>query len=99
VKRAISNPRLSIVWLYIGAGYRRVNGGEKTTMTDNEGVDMVIQIMLAIFLGSILLPIAFGKWFNASTTAWGAGAASLWPVVPVMALIGVLYLFYRKYAQ
>lgn len=58
---------------------------------------MVIQIMLAIFLGSILLPIAFNEWFNASTGDWGGGAASLWPVIPVMALVGVLYLFYNKY--
>lgn len=64
-----------------------------------EGVDMVIQIMLAIFLGSILLPIAFDDWFNTSTSSWGSGAASLWPVIPVMALIGVLYLFYNKYAK
>lgn len=65
----------------------------------SDGVDMVISIMLAIFLGSILLPIAFSEWFNASTSSWGTGAAALWPVIPIMALIGMLYLFYNKYAK
>jgi len=65
-----------------------------------EGVDLVIQIMLAIFLGAILFPIAFDNWFATNQTqGWGSGAASLWPVIPVMALIGVLYLFYNKYAK
>lgn len=68
-------------------------------MADNDGVDMVIQIMLAIFLGSILLPIAFTEWFNATTSGWGSGASALWPVIPIMALIGLLYMFYNKYAD
>lgn len=66
---------------------------------DNDGVNLVISIMLAIFLGSILLPIAFDNWFNASTGDWDSGAAALWPVIPIMALIGMLYLFYNKYAR
>lgn len=64
-----------------------------------EGVDMVIQILLVVFLGSILLPIGFDAWFNTSTSSWDSGAGQLWPVIPVMALIGVLYLFYNKYAK
>lgn len=81
-------------------------------MAKEEGVDMVIQIMLAIFLGAILFPIALNNWFgdnvttydhdgNASTpeVSWFGGAENLWPVIPVMALIGVVYLFYNKYVD
>lgn len=63
-----------------------------------EGVDTVIQIMLVIFLGSILLPIGFDNWFASNITeGWGDGVSQIWPVIPVMALIGVLYLLYNKY--
>ena len=64
-----------------------------------KGVDAVIKIMLAVFLGSILFPIAFTEWFSANQAGWSGGAKSLWPIIPVMALMGVLYLFYRKYAK
>ena len=63
-----------------------------------KGVDTAINIFLVVFLGSILLPIGFDNWFASNITdGWGSGVSQIWPVIPVMALIGVLYMLYKKY--
>ena len=67
----------------------RSNLGEK-------GMDMAIGIFLVILVGSAILPQAMNDWFNASTSGWGDGAASLWPIIPLLALVALLYLFYNK---
>lgn len=61
------------------------------------GMDMVLNIFLVILLGSIVLPIAFDEWFNASTGNWNSYVATLWPIIPVIALVAVLYILYNKY--
>lgn len=62
-------------------------------------MDSVITVMLAVFLGSVLLPVAFDSWFNATTSSWGSGTAALWVVVPIMALIGIVLGIYNKYGK
>lgn len=63
----------------------------------SDGVDMIFAIMFAIVLGAAMLPTAFNTWFNTSTSSWGAGSAALWTIVPLVAIGGIAYTFYRKY--
>lgn len=61
-----------------------------------DGIDMAIGIFLVILVGAAVLPSAFSDWFNASTSSWGSGLASIWPIIPLMAGISLVYLFYQR---
>lgn len=61
-----------------------------------DGIDYAIGLFLVLLVGAAILPSALSDWFNASTSNWGSGVASLWPIVPLMAVIGLVYFFYKR---
>lgn len=72
-------------------------GGEKemANKAKIEGIIYaVVGMVIGVFLAAELLPIAFDSWFNASTGSWGSASAALWVIVPVIALIGFILLFF-----
>lgn len=60
-------------------------------------VDAALGLMLLLIVGAAVLPQALSDWFNASTADWGTGAAAIWPIVPLLGLVGIALLVYRKY--
>lgn len=70
------------------------NGGEHQTMVDmDKGMDMAIGIFVVVLLGAALLPVAFDLIFNASTTAWDSNTVTIWELIPLVAVVGILLLF------
>ena len=60
-------------------------------------VDSAIGVMLLLIVGAGVLPSAINDWFNASTSSWGTGTAAIWPIVPLLGMVGLALLVYRKY--
>lgn len=58
----------------------------------------VVSILLLLLLGAYLLPNALNAWFSVNTSAWDTGAAGLWPVIPLLALL-VLVMVQAKKAE
>lgn len=51
----------------------------------------VKSIFVALFLGSILLPIALDEWMAVDTSAWNmAILGSVWEFIPVIGLVGII---------
>lgn len=68
----------------------------KTLAIGNRGIDLAIGVMLLLVVGSSILPTAMSDWFNTSTTGWGSGTAALWPLVPLLGVMALVYLLYRE---
>lgn len=62
----------------------------------NRGIDLAIGVMLLLVVGSSILPAAMNDWFNTSTSGWGSGTAALWPLVPLLGVMALVYLLYRE---
>ena len=69
---------------------------DRGQMDADRGLELAIAIMLVAYVGSQLLPIAFNAWFNVSTSSWEGGAGEIWTIIPLFALIAILYYFYRR---
>jgi len=67
--------------------------------TQNNIIDYVLGLLL-LFL---LLPVAFGAFFNVSTTNWDDTTKTVWAVLPILGVIGafgiVLYMGYQKFSK
>lgn len=58
-----------------------------------DGVDMAVGIFVIILLAANLLPTAFDMVFNTSTDQWGSGTETLWELLPLLSLVGIVLLF------
>lgn len=78
-------------------------------MTDHslKGVDLAIGILLILVITASLLPNAFDVWFNApyyvvnettgeTATNWPAMLIGLWELIPLLCVLGVALIMYRK---
>jgi len=70
--------------------------GDRGRVSADQGIELAIGIMLVAYVGAQLLPLAFGAWFNVSTSSWEGGAGEIWAIIPLFALISILYYFYKK---
>lgn len=57
------------------------------------GILLVIGFMLVTLLGAELLPQAFDTWFNTTTTSWDGATASIWDIVPLFVVLGMVLYF------
>lgn len=59
----------------------------------------IVGSMIALFIGAIfagyVLPPAISSIFNANTTGWDQGTATLWLVLGIVIVIAVVVLFLR----
>lgn len=59
----------------------------------------IVGAMIALFIGAIfagyVLPPAITSIFDANTTGWDAGTATLWLVLGIVIVIAVVVLFLR----
>lgn len=59
----------------------------------------IVGAMVALFVGAIfagyVLPPAISSIFDANTTGWDAGTATLWLVIGIVIVIAVVVLFLR----
>jgi hypothetical protein len=59
----------------------------------------IVGSMIALFVGAIfagyILPPAISAIFNANTTGWDSGTATLWLVLGIVIVIAVVVLFLR----
>lgn len=59
----------------------------------------IVGSMIALFIGAIfagyVLPPAISSIFNANTTGWDTGTATLWLVLGIVIVIAVVVLFLR----
>lgn len=62
-------------------------------------VGLVITIFLIIILGAAVLPTAFSQWFNANTTGWPVSTQTLWPLVPLLAIVVVIAILAYRVAE
>ncbi len=50
----------------------------------------IISLALGIIVLATVLPVAFDTFYTANTTAWETSVTSLWALVPLFAIIGVI---------
>lgn len=62
-------------------------------------VGLVITIFLIIILGAAVLPTAFSQWFNANTVGWPTATQTLWPLVPLLAIVVVIAILAYRVAE
>lgn len=59
----------------------------------------IVGAMVALFVGAIfagyVLPPAISSIFDANTTGWDSGTATLWLVIGIVIVIAVVVLFLR----
>jgi hypothetical protein len=59
----------------------------------------VVGAMIALFIGAIfagyILPPAISSIFNANTTGWDTGTASLWLVLGIIIVVAVVVIFLK----
>jgi len=53
-------------------------------------VKNIISLALGIIVLAAVLPVAFDTFYTANTTAWSTSVISLWALVPLFAIIGVI---------
>jgi hypothetical protein len=59
----------------------------------DNGVEMAVGIFVVIILAANLLPTAFDQIFNASTSSWNSDVTTLWELLPLLAVVGLILLF------
>lgn len=52
-------------------------------------MEKIIGIMMALFVGALILPIALETWVGINTTTWGTTLELIWDNIPVIALVGI----------
>ena len=58
----------------------------------DKGVDMAVGIFIVFILAANLLPTAFDQIFNASTSSWSSDVVTLWELLPLLGVVGILLL-------
>jgi hypothetical protein len=56
----------------------------------NINVEMVIEIAIGLFIAAILLPIALTQIFGANTTSWDSTTKTLFTILGVAGLLGIV---------
>ncbi|AAQ13736.1 hypothetical protein [His 1 virus] len=59
----------------------------------DDGVEMAVGIFVVIILAANLLPTAFDQIFNASTSSWNSDVTTLWELLPLLSVVGLLLMF------
>jgi len=49
----------------------------------------IANLTVEILLIALLLPIAIGQFMSVSTTGWDSNLATLWRLIPLLAVLGV----------
>ena len=57
-----------------------------------QGVNMAVGVFIMFILMANLLPTAFDQIFNASTSSWTSDVVTLWELMPLLGVVGVLLL-------
>ena len=57
-----------------------------------QGVKMAVGVFIMFILMANLLPTAFNQIFNASTTNWTSDVVTLWELLPLLGVVGILLL-------
>jgi hypothetical protein len=65
---------------------RAQNGADKA-------VNVVVSLLVGSLMAAYLLPMAINEIAGVDTTGWGAGAAELWSLLPVMIVLSIFLFF------
>ena len=52
--------------------------------------DMIVTVFVVVLLAAILLPVAFTQIFTANTTAWDANTVTIFSLIPIITIVGVI---------
>lgn len=74
----------------VAAGLLADERGE--SMIEN-GINLIIAVLVGGLLASILLPIAIDNLENVSTSNWSSDTRQLWGLLPFFLVLAVFFLF------
>ena len=60
-------------------------------------VGVVLAIVIALVLVANLVPNAISTFYSASTSGWNTGAASMWALIPLFVIIGLVVYFIKGF--
>lgn len=64
------------------------------TLRGNDNVEKAIGIGVVILVSAIVIGyIALPIFFNTNTTGWDATVVTVWNVLPVLAIVAILFIF------
>jgi hypothetical protein len=65
---------------------------DHTMVNMRQGVRMAVGVFIMFILAANLLPTAFDQIFNASTSNWNSDVTTLWELLPLLGVVGLLLL-------
>lgn len=59
--------------------------------------EKVIGIFVTVLLTAILIPVAFTQIFNANTTGWDSNTVTIFGLIPIIAVVGLILIIVFAY--
>jgi len=56
----------------------------------------LISIVISVFLGAVLLPVAISELMGVNQTGWGTSTITMWGIIPVMIVLAFFLLILRQ---
>lgn len=60
------------------------------------GAGMLVSFLVTAILASVLIPVAITTISGTDTTGWGASEILIWGLLPLIIVVGLLFIFLRK---
>ncbi len=60
------------------------------------GAGMLVSFLVTAILASVLIPVAITTISDTDTTGWGASEILIWGLLPLIIVVGLLFIFLRR---
>ena len=60
------------------------------------GVDVLVGFLVIALLASVLIPVAITLINDTDTTGWGGSEILIWGLLPLIVVVGLLFMFLKK---
>ncbi len=60
------------------------------------GADVLVGFLVIAILASVLIPVAITTISDTDTTGWGASEILIWGLLPLIIVVGLLFMFLKR---